>query len=618
MSSNEKNGKTTELFFDLTMSDDNDLLSRIKEEESIIDTSKIIDTKSTDNTEILNTNISIDLTNTDTLDFTSFDDLVKETENLIETISATVQETAKISTHTTENFLDAQNNVAKEVSVTPQVTEKIETPIVATEVEANMDNEPISTLDSSTEDHYVPHFILEDLNLSFDEPLTEKPDTMTSVDLQTGVEDDDHEQVLGQTGAFLFNSKDFSTTLEHIDMPIENKTTPIAEEPVIAKRATKTQEAVTPKEIKQVEVAQTILNNDIPQMMEITHAIVEQSKKEQQETSNVAPEVAIEMPAQENESPDFGDLDIDNLLKKLDEISGKEMLTAVAPKEKTPAIEKTPERVEQEIQAAPIEQFNNENIDVAIEQKSAVETDAVEQVKTTLEAIQESTADIVNEKSPIEQMIELIHIPQTETAITIPTPTMTTTPTVEEKEQIVTPEPTVKSQQEITLEMTTEQPDLTALPDLNFTKETTTINVKDTNNVLHTSNEPKPEDPNIMLDVTPIAPVRTFDLSTETVLAEQEAIKNDTFKDTKTTLINIPIIEPDIVKQDTTPTNVANEMTQTQTNIEQQKQPEIIAEDLEPTQKRVAKKHSINTILAIIVVALVIVLAVLVYFVYFR
>ena len=154
--SNDNKGKTTELFFDLTMNDDNDLLSLIREEEekyALLNhnedgTSTREDLLSrSESNESLNTNISIDLTTMGTFNLSNLDDLVRETESLIDEIADTVQETAKIATIFPEKK-DAEPIVMEikpELPETPSFDElEISTPDdFIEEIEENINDFPL-------------------------------------------------------------------------------------------------------------------------------------------------------------------------------------------------------------------------------------------------------------------------------------------------------------------------------------------------------------------------------------------------------------------------------------------------------------------------------------------
>jgi hypothetical protein len=222
--SSKKIGQSREVFLDFTMNDDNNLLEQINEieknfglnisgEGNKVTHAKVSMPKSeTGKNSLTHSGSASNAMSASSTGGFSLDELVKETEGLIETISETVQETAKISSHTSEIDWTVPTPTERPASdwspasilTDDEEVQQLET-IEATDEDAAHDDAP-----------YTPHFIAEELGrgpalqqqLDVDDKTPQvEPKVFSSAHLF----DDDLESesdVLHQTGSFLFNTKE--------------------------------------------------------------------------------------------------------------------------------------------------------------------------------------------------------------------------------------------------------------------------------------------------------------------------------------------------------------------------------------------------------------------------
>jgi len=361
--SSKKIGQSREVFLDFTMNDDNNLVEQINEidknfglniagEGNKVTHAKVSMPKS--ETERSTTKNSGTASAMNELKAFSLDDLVKETEGLIETISETVQETAKISSQTSEidwtissSTADEETNDCRKQSIVANndVDLQAEEAIDATEPDATNDDMP-----------YTPHFIAEELG----QESTSKASLRENDEISTGgsevfssahLFDDDFEMesdVLHQTGSFLFNTKElrFNVIDEEGDIAptdkLESPTDTSAEAEISHMNSNNSaQEHVSRlhdlQQEKQTEHEAEELNTDIdsddlfdditfPPLQALSRTDEMSSEKNVTELDKqdvVEPTIVAKLE------------DIDVLLQKLDDLSMKEMVSTLASNDQT-------------------------------------------------------------------------------------------------------------------------------------------------------------------------------------------------------------------------------------------------------------------------------------------
>jgi len=339
---NKKSKQAREVFLDFTMNDDNNLLEQINEidksfalnipsEASKVTHAKVTMPKNEDKGNHVNnmrkSNLSIDLAGTNEIQPMTLDDLVKETEGLIETISETVQETAKISAH--------KNDFIRELETTNEllaeelpVAEEVDTAVV-------FDAEPVQkgpevaideqeAQEKQEPEVYTPHFINEELGNNGAKTADDIKlnDTFLRDDFSADYlvdEADEEKDLLEQTGSFLLNTKDlhfFSKDDDDDDDSFDGPSKPKKPTPYnhLSTNFTNAKQ-------KADEPAVNAFQQDEKVVLDATFAT---SASAHEQTT----EAATDVTAKEGTLVAKVE-DIDVLLQKLDALSAKEMVNAL-------------------------------------------------------------------------------------------------------------------------------------------------------------------------------------------------------------------------------------------------------------------------------------------------
>lgn len=594
---NDNKGKTTELFFDFTMSDDNDLLAQVKEaeEKSLLETldiaspltesteetrKKATESSKNESTNNMHTNISIDLTDINNFDLTQLDDLVKETEELIETISETVQETAKISAHQTESFVEqavesikipdvmsldkeiASDSIievqpASDVTGNEDVTEN-EVVIVENELNAPQEVEVFTETVADEAVTKVVEQIIEDKNnADVEEVIKEAESTLPvieSIDLDsqlvtsiederqapelvvereaveekpyvpyfiseevlqedTGTKEENEQHILEQTGSFLFNSKDLHT-FKNDDSNVEEKA---------IQQQVEIEQTISPDEMLQISAIVENLVNIKPEI----ETIPEESISKISNDSSVS--------LQESNT-----LDIDDLLKRLDEISEKEMLHAVAPKENNEPIhivKDVEDKVEVEkktVDASLSDERNEEKTEIQV-------VEPKNQIEALMENIIIPKSNANNDQHIIEEIQEEIQIHQKDQNDLADKKEVATNPIISQGDT------KLSSLVENILDASIEPTDINDIPAVRFSNTMVEIpitqdKVATVADLIHEIEEPAGSIETLSQQHITFTEKETID-EQKSDIANASIAKEVDYNDTVTTLVELPIIE---------------------------------------------------------------------------
>jgi len=355
--SNKRKQQSREVFLDFTMNDDNNLLEQINE----IDKSFALNIPAEAN-KVTHAKVTMPVADeagiredsfgglNDSLDFGAFasseplslDELVKETEGLIETISETVQETAKISAqhpHIVQEH-SAQPPKEQKTVKADKVSMRDSHDLSDVMFEEKVDIAADDDERFNDSDTYMPHFIKDELGelRADDEKMqNEAPlltNSLSAEHLFDDVVDEPHD-VLEQTGSFLFNTKDLhlfskeeaddviAHSLLNEDTKIDETKQMDAHDQVSANNLA---ERIEDEQETEDLIDITPLSNqagtaiEMDKMAETTEATDAETRPKKGDAVVAEPTIVAKVE------------DIDVLLQKLDELSAKEMVSSLAAK----------------------------------------------------------------------------------------------------------------------------------------------------------------------------------------------------------------------------------------------------------------------------------------------